>query len=680
MTNSYYLQSPDGKRLTIFEGENSVGRLSTNKIVVRHTNVSGKHALIVKQGNFLWVEDRNSANGTFVNERRLINEHRQRLNKGDRIKFSSGVAFEIRQRTENNPRTQRTGESGKLKRVDPKYNWGPTAPTEHGPPDYAQLKAPSKLFSPEKKIAIVQKPDNVPLAKTHLPVEASPDFMANDKKTNVSPLGSVHAEPQSHFFQTAETEKHAQPQQSLYLKQQSSIYSEPTRLLSAAAHLNPWIYDQFEAYDKEKYKAHLPEYYIDIETIRAEARRGRERERIRRFAHLAIMIFVLLFTWLTGAFVLSLLIAWLTAWAVNVLFDYSRQRYVREHFLKINSHRDYQIKPDAQNVIIYDGFEPFVGAGVEVGKWSLTVDMTKAAKSEQPPKQITESELFTAIGDEICKLNIPQLHQKDLLFVSGRDLREQTLILPDTFDKPQTKIDDKLVLQYMGNRDDLVRHYRMIQVPIWNGQMVLSIFLRITQEGHNLFVESNTRILPPISAAYSKVDRFTGRIGLRTIGAIFMKNIFISPFSWFKAISWIASRVIHEIDLIFDRQASEIRRDFRYDYGRKVSFRERWSDNTLRRHYQESDLSMYVEILTERLLDAIADSLVARGISVKKLRSQSQTIFNQGLVIHGGNVKAGGNAEAVNISVEAAASIRSLFSDDQSHRNRNQSMKGKMNP
>ena len=49
----------------------SIGRLPDNDIVIDNDAVSGKHARIVSNGDEYYVEDLNSTNGTFVNNKRI---------------------------------------------------------------------------------------------------------------------------------------------------------------------------------------------------------------------------------------------------------------------------------------------------------------------------------------------------------------------------------------------------------------------------------------------------------------------------------------------------------------------------------------------------------------------------------------------------------------------------------
>ncbi|MGO9837163.1 MAG: FHA domain-containing protein [Polyangiaceae bacterium] len=63
----------------------SVGRTPDNQIVVNHPQVSSKHAQIVKVGDGLFLEDRGSANGTYVRGQRLAAGQRVPITSGEKV-------------------------------------------------------------------------------------------------------------------------------------------------------------------------------------------------------------------------------------------------------------------------------------------------------------------------------------------------------------------------------------------------------------------------------------------------------------------------------------------------------------------------------------------------------------------------------------------------------------------
>jgi ABC-type multidrug transport system ATPase subunit/pSer/pThr/pTyr-binding forkhead associated (FHA) protein len=63
----------------------TIGRTPDNQIVVNHPQVSSKHAHIVKSGDQLFLEDRGSANGTFVRGQRLAAGQRVPVQSGEKV-------------------------------------------------------------------------------------------------------------------------------------------------------------------------------------------------------------------------------------------------------------------------------------------------------------------------------------------------------------------------------------------------------------------------------------------------------------------------------------------------------------------------------------------------------------------------------------------------------------------
>ena len=96
----------------------------------------------------------------------------------------------------------------------------------------------------------------------------------------------------------------------------------------------------------------------------------------------------------------------------------------------------------------------------------------------------------------------------------------------------------------------------------------------------------------------------------------------------------------------------------RYNYGHKQSLRESWSQGRYQRYFQMLDKDMYLKVLQQRIIDAIADSLEERGIATDAIREQETTILNQGLIMTGGKI----DAQNLAVGHKAGAAIRQAFS------------------
>jgi pSer/pThr/pTyr-binding forkhead associated (FHA) protein len=86
-----WLEQSSGGRVAI-HGTCSIGRLSSNSIMLPDERVSRRHALINVQGHHeFWLVDLGSGNGTYLNERRVAQP--TRLRDGDKIKIAEFLLF-----------------------------------------------------------------------------------------------------------------------------------------------------------------------------------------------------------------------------------------------------------------------------------------------------------------------------------------------------------------------------------------------------------------------------------------------------------------------------------------------------------------------------------------------------------------------------------------------------------
>lgn len=78
-----YLTDPANQEHRLLKNLVEIGRAADNDIVITSKRVSREHASICKEGRKWMLEDRNSANGTFLNGDRILTS--MELRDGDRI-------------------------------------------------------------------------------------------------------------------------------------------------------------------------------------------------------------------------------------------------------------------------------------------------------------------------------------------------------------------------------------------------------------------------------------------------------------------------------------------------------------------------------------------------------------------------------------------------------------------
>ena len=84
---------PAGKDFKIFEGRTKIGRHSANNIVIDKSEISDDHVLLLCRDNKIIIQDQLSANGTFVNDKKI--DERKEVKDNDMIKLGS-ISFKIK--------------------------------------------------------------------------------------------------------------------------------------------------------------------------------------------------------------------------------------------------------------------------------------------------------------------------------------------------------------------------------------------------------------------------------------------------------------------------------------------------------------------------------------------------------------------------------------------------------
>jgi len=86
----------DGFSIVVKSGD-IIGRQETGVEHLKNfKTVSRKHARFFKEGNKWYIEDLNSTNGTFVNNKLITSNQKFEIKNGDIINLSSQVAFKVK--------------------------------------------------------------------------------------------------------------------------------------------------------------------------------------------------------------------------------------------------------------------------------------------------------------------------------------------------------------------------------------------------------------------------------------------------------------------------------------------------------------------------------------------------------------------------------------------------------
>jgi hypothetical protein len=472
--------------------------------------------------------------------------------------------------------------------------------------------------------------------------------------------------------------------------EEANIMQEVTRYLSAAVYRDKSFRNTVICSILEnRHRAIAPCAGLDLATVVRHCLRARRRDLFRDIALTAAfavpllaggitfyddVLFVLssphllgsFFDYYGGAILLTVFVAFLIVFVVRFATEHRliARTFDRSAFATIGNGGSNPTGGDrlartvavADNVIVYGGFSPFVGAGFDHGGWSFAVNIRKPSEEwERPksPKAFRLPELYECVEHNLHDLNLRNLVIEDKLFVNGEEVRDVDGLLPDRFGPPVGHLEQDAVARYIQQSDSPVRHYKCIQRVDWGGELVISVFLRFRKSKEYLYSEASYFLMPPLKREYYAIDQFPRTLTLRRFSQIFWSSLLATPILWIAAPFRLAFALYAPIVRWQQGRAerNEIRNNRRFNYGATSSIRELAGSTQYRDFFQRLDKDMTLKLVEKELLDAIIDFLDAHDIDTSELRERRSMILNNGVIMSGGTVQAetvamGGRARA----------------------------------
>jgi hypothetical protein len=311
------------------------------------------------------------------------------------------------------------------------------------------------------------------------------------------------------------------------------------------------------------------------------------------------------------------------------------------------------------NVVVYSGYAPFVGAGFDVGGWSFAINVDKPKEEvgqARNPAAFEIQELYDDLSRRISSLGIESLTLDDRLYVNGKEIRYDTTFLPNPLERPVSKVRDDVVALFVDHPTESVRHYKRIVTTSWNGELVLSIFLRFTRTGKSLFAEASYFLLTPLKPSHHLVDSLGPVQSPRQYLEVAGQTLLPTFVHWIVAPFHVYDLFLRSLRRWQQEKATRrlIMENPAFDYGAKDSVREAGAALGYTQYFQRLDEQMYLKVVERNLLDAIIDFLDVRNIDTSDLRERQTTILNSGVIVSGGSVQAN------NLAVGAGSRIAGL--------------------
>ncbi|MGW4065865.1 hypothetical protein ACWEGE_46780 [Amycolatopsis sp. NPDC004747] len=293
-------------------------------------------------------------------------------------------------------------------------------------------------------------------------------------------------------------------------------------------------------------------------------------------------------------------------------------------------------------LVVYRGYNPFVGAGFRRDAWSMAVPLERVEDGEDRPKLTTET-LYDGIRAAIADLRqasalspdhrLGGLTVTEAVFTPATELvdhlgtPETAAYLPDIERPPHTRLGAADVARLRTEPKEWARYYLSFQVETWDRDLVLTTFLHAAVDDTTLYVEWTPYMLPPIRAEYRAVDKMRPD-SLRPLGQGLL--------AWLEMPASLPGRIMNLASWIRQpkREPGVLDPD---RYGAANTLRELASVNRFADYFQLVDIARYEKIIESRLLPAIGKLLADAGFSTAKFEAQAAVVINNDVTIRGDN-------------------------------------------
>jgi hypothetical protein len=453
-----------------------------------------------------------------------------------------------------------------------------------------------------------------------------------------------------------------------------------TRLLCGQAILSGSFRRKVLAFFENKWTAVAPEFGLDAELLVRVSHSAETRDRIFYWGFACLAVVGLILFAISPALGLPLaILASAFLWFTKARAQHAQaQLFARGDFSKAAAARQFAVPPSReiapalptaeQNLVVYRGFTPFVGAGFDLGGWSFVtfVDRPKVEGAKTSVQSFDIPELYVALDARLESVRLSNMNCRDYFFVRGVDIKGDPDILGDLADRPRKVLSAALATIDADEQDTRIRQYKCLQLVDWGGEVIISYFLRCALQGNMLLVEMKRYVLPPVADAQRSVDALrpdsiTVRIG-HAIAAIVAGPVMtvVAPFIVLGLASAGLGRMLTSEAKQAKRRRERAENDPAYDFGAETTLRAMYAQNRYLHYFQKSDGEFGNKLIERKILHEVETFLDARGIDTSDIRERQTTILNSGILVQGGDVKAEALAVGDNAKASKIRSARSV--------------------
>ncbi|MDI5980041.1 hypothetical protein [Amycolatopsis magusensis] len=298
---------------------------------------------------------------------------------------------------------------------------------------------------------------------------------------------------------------------------------------------------------------------------------------------------------------------------------------------------------DAAPLVVYRGYNPFVGSGAVRDPWSMAIPLERLREGNRDGAgPLSTASVYDGIRRAIEELReaselspdnrFRELRVGGTVFVPAAELVDHfhtpqaVPYLPDPDAPPNGYLDREELDRVRLAPREWARYYLSAQVETWDRDLVLTFYLHVAVCDSTLYLEWTPCVLTPLRPEYRALDQM--RAGSFTP----VKQALLD---WLKLPATMPARVWNVCSWIPrpKREAGVLDPE---RYGASKSLRE-LAAGSLSGYFQLLDVERYDKILDSRILPTISRMLRAAGYSAATFEQQASVVVNNGVNIHGPN-------------------------------------------
>jgi hypothetical protein len=318
-----------------------------------------------------------------------------------------------------------------------------------------------------------------------------------------------------------------------------------------------------------------------------------------------------------------------------------RYQWVRERIDAVSARR-------RGNLVVFRGNTAFIGSGLKLSREHVVIDVSRgrSVKNGKPqkPQKFTNADVHTALVSAMKKIGFADIHVEERLFVNGRHIKGNDALLSNGKAAPPADcVPEGMLRHAVLHPTPDARVYVCVEMPGWQGQLVVTLFARAVHAGGSLYIEWEYYVLPPLSAEFLSIDQLYGKSqftqvrnacawGARRFFPAFCRAPFVMVHDLRRMISAKRRQGIQE-------RAIEQGQEF--NYGASRSIREAASGESRHHYFLARDEIMYVLMSQQILVREVRAFLRKREVSLGEFDIQVQEITKETFNfynVHLGNV------------------------------------------